>query len=76
MTLDCRWRRADLAVRAVIGEVDIAVGRLLPFATGLGVDEFTLRLIALTVWTDSAMRSTEERIAEIRRRLMRAAGVA
>ncbi|KQP67603.1 hypothetical protein ASF52_19100 [Methylobacterium sp. Leaf112] len=58
------------------GEVDIAVERLLPFATGLGVDEITLRLVALTVWTDSEERTTEEKVAEVRRRLMRAAGAA
>jgi hypothetical protein len=57
-----------------MGEIDIVVGRLLPFATGLGVDELTLRLIALTVWTDSAERTAEEKVGEIRRRLMRSAG--
>ncbi|WP_156630018.1 hypothetical protein [Methylobacterium sp. Leaf112] len=59
---------------AVMGEVYIAVGRLLPFAAGLGVDELTLRLIALTVWTDSVERTAEEKVGEVRRRLMRAAG--
>lgn len=58
----------------MINEVDIAVGRLLPFAVGLGVDELTVRLTALTVWTDSVERSTEEKVAEVRRRLMRASG--
>lgn len=57
-----------------MGEVDIAVGRLGQFAAGLGVDELTLRLITLTVWTDSAARSPEEKTAEVRRRLMLAAG--
>ncbi|WP_156368990.1 hypothetical protein [Methylobacterium sp. Leaf100] len=57
----------------MIDEADIAVGRLLPFAAGLGVDELTLRLIALTVWTDSVERTAEEKSAEVRRRLMRAA---
>lgn len=58
----------------MMGEVDIAVGRLLQFAAGLGVDELTLRLIAVTVWTDSMDRTAEEKIGEVRRRLMRAAG--
>ena len=57
-----------------MGEVDITVGRLLPYATGLGVDELTLRLIVLTVWTDSVKWTAEEKVAEIRQRLMRAAG--
>lgn len=58
----------------MIDEADIAVARLLPFAAGLGVDELTLRLIALTVWTDSVDRTAEEKVGEVRRRLMRAAG--
>lgn len=58
----------------MINEVDIAVGRMLPFAEGLGVDEMTLRLIVLTVWTDSVGRSHEEKTAEVRRRLMLAVG--
>ncbi|TXM72814.1 hypothetical protein FV218_12470 [Methylobacterium sp. WL69] len=62
------------AVRAVMGEVDIAVGRLRRCVAGLGVDDLTLRLITLTVWTDSAARSPEEKVAEVRRRLMLAAG--
>lgn len=57
-----------------MGEVDIAVARMLPFAAGLGLDELTLRLIALTVWTDSVARTAEEKTSEVRRRLMRAAG--
>lgn len=56
------------------GEVDIADGRLLPFAAGLGVDELTLRLIAVRVWTYSVERTAEEKYAEVRRGLMRAAG--
>lgn len=58
----------------MMGEVDIAVGRLMLFAAGLGVDELTLRLIALTVWTDSVERTAEGKVAEVRRRLMQAAG--
>jgi len=57
-----------------MGEIDIAIARLLPFAAGLGVDEIALRLIVLVVWTDSVERTVEERAVEIRRRLMRAAG--
>jgi len=57
-----------------MGEVDIVVGRLLPFAAGLGVDEIALRLIVLVVWTDSVERTAEEKIGEVRRRLMRAVG--
>ena len=59
-----------------MGEVDIAVGRLRRYAAGLGVDDLTLRLITLTVWTDSVPRSPEEKTAEVRRRLMLAAGAA
>ncbi|GJD29997.1 hypothetical protein PMNALOAF_1240 [Methylobacterium adhaesivum] len=58
-----------------MGEIDIVVGRMLPFAAGLGVDEIALRLIVLVVWTDSVVRTGEEKAAEVRRRLMRAAGV-
>lgn len=57
-----------------MGEVDIVVARLLPFAAGLGVDEIALRLIVLVVWTDSVERTAEEKIGEVRRRLMRAVG--
>ncbi|GJD30060.1 hypothetical protein PMNALOAF_1303 [Methylobacterium adhaesivum] len=57
-----------------MGEIEIAVGRILPFAAGLGVDELALRLIVLVVWTDSVERTVEEKAVEIRRRLMRAAG--
>lgn len=42
-----------------MGEIEIAVGRILPFAAGLGVDELALRLIVLVVWTDSVERTVE-----------------
>lgn len=54
--------------------VDIAVARILPFATGLGVDEIALCLIVFLVWTDSVRRIAEEKTGEIRRRLMKVAG--
>jgi hypothetical protein len=58
-----------------MGEFDITVERLHRYAEGLGLDELALRLIALTVWEDGVERTTEERVAEVRRRLLRAAGV-